>query len=88
MGRYVQAFTETAQTYLSTPDVLTSSKDVIISLQSPYDTLATTRAVMGKAFLVINDPKGNNPGVADGDEIKDTYGNLSLSSQKVIIIPQ
>jgi prepilin-type N-terminal cleavage/methylation domain-containing protein len=88
MARYVQAFNETAQTYLSTPDILTSSKDVLVSLQSPYDIAATTKAVLGKAFLVINDPKGNVSGVADGDEIKDIVGNLSLSSQKVIIIPQ
>ena len=57
---------------------------------SPYDTSDTnaTKVVMGKAFVIVDDPQGSLPAVNDGDEIKDMYGNLSLSSQRVLIIPQ
>lgn len=87
-GGYVQAYGEPSQIYLSTPEILTSSKEVLLSLKSPFNTAAGTSPVIGRAYLVIDDPKGSNSGVANGDEIKDKAGNLSLSSQKVLIIPQ
>ncbi len=88
-GKFVQSYQDpSSPAYVSTPDVLTSSKDVLLSLMSPYNTNATTKVVMGKAYLVIDDPKGGDGNVDNGNEIKDLFGNLALSSQKVLIIPQ